>query len=435
MSTIPLNKILTGDCIEIMNGLPENSFDLIFADPPYNLQLENGLLRPNQTVVDAVDDHWDQFASFEEYDRFTLEWLTAARRVLKKTGTLWVIGSYHNIYRVGAILMNIGYWILNDVVWVKSNPMPQMKGVRLCNAHETLLWAKKSKEATGYTFNYRDMKAGNEDKQLRSDWYFPICLGGERETNDDGSKAHATQKPEALLYRIIAACSRRGDLVMDPFCGSGTTAAVAKALGRNFVTIDREPDYVEVARSRVDRVIPFEAGGGLGLIDQPKPKVPFLSFVESGALPPGTRLFSKPRRIEAIVQEDGTIAANGHRGSIHKVGKLVLGLPACNGWDHWTYRDPKTGQEHLIDNLRPTGSRAEEAFPEETVEFPSALPGAADRSAYTVISSPESPLAPARTVATAAPVLGGELYRPRRGPGRPPKSERMPAPDQPKLEM
>jgi modification methylase len=250
--------------------------------------------------------------------------------------------------------MDIGYWMLNDVVWIKNNPMPQMKGVRLCNAHETLLWAKKSKEATGYTYRYKDFKAGNEDKQLRSDWYFPICAGRERETTGDGTKAHSTQKPEALLFRIIAACSNPGDLVLDPFCGSGTTAAVAKALGRDFITIDKEADYVDVARKRVAKVTPYEITEAGMSIDQPKPRIPFVNLVEGGALPPGTRLSLKGREVEAVVHEDGTISANGYRGSIHKVGKLVLGLPACNGWEHWLYTEKESGRKRLIDDLRPS---------------------------------------------------------------------------------
>lgn len=347
------NQILQGDCVELMNSLPEKSVDLVFADPPYNMQLGGELLRPNQTIVDAVDDHWDQFASFAEYDRFTREWLSAARRVLKDNGTLWVIGSYHNIYRVGSILMDLGYWILNDVVWIKANPMPQMKGVRFCNAHETLIWAKKSDNDLPHTFHYKAAKAGNEDKQARSDWYFPICSGGERETSEDGAKAHATQKPEALLHRIVALCSNPGDLVLDPFCGSGTTAAVAKRLGRDYLTIDKEHEYVELAKRRIDRVTPAEDDDtGYVFIDQKKPKVPFVTLVENGTLPPGTKLILKKTRQIAIVHSDGTISLDGIRGSIHKVGKLALKLPACNGWEHWLYIDP-SGKERLIDDLRP----------------------------------------------------------------------------------
>ncbi|HET6384013.1 MAG TPA: DNA methyltransferase [Armatimonadota bacterium] len=357
------DQVLHGDCVDWMNSLPEACVDLVFADPPYNLQLAGELWRPNMTRVDAVNDSWDQFESFEAYDRFTVSWMQAARRVLKDTGTLWVIGSYHNIYRVGAITMNLGFWILNDVVWIKQNPMPQMKGVRFCNAHETLLWVKKSKAQTRYTFNYKGMKAGNEDKQLRSDWYFPICSGGEREMID-GKKAHTTQKPEALLHRVIASTSNPGDLVLDPFCGTGTTAAVAKRLGRHFLTIDRDESYVEVARRRVDAVVAGVGESG-ALLDARKPRVSFLSVVETGRLKPGERIWlarsprstirlddKSPGIVEAIIQADGTIAANGYRGSIHKVGALCLGLPACNGWTHWHFTDPVTGQARLIDDLR-----------------------------------------------------------------------------------
>ena len=347
------NKIILGDCIDVMNAMPEKSIDLIFADPPYNLQLNHALTRPDQSLVDPVDDEWDKYASFAEYDSFTRLWLTAARRVLKDTGTLWVIGSYHNIFRIGTSLMDAGYWILNDVVWIKNNPMPQMKGVRLCNAHETLIWAKKSKEARGYTFRYRDFKAGNEDKQLRSDWYFPICTGRERETTVDGARAHSTQKPEALLFRIIALCTNSGDIVLDPFCGSGTTAAVAKALERDYVTIDREPEYVELANRRVGSITPFAKPLPSTSLDRPKRRVPFITLVETGVLAPGSRLILKKTRADAIVHEDGTISALGFRGSIHKIGRLALGLPSCNGWEHWLYVDAITGEEMPIDNLRP----------------------------------------------------------------------------------
>lgn len=352
MNNLPVNQVLQGDCIELMNSLPENSVDLIFADPPYNLQLTSDLWRPNMTKVDAVDDEWDQFDSFEEYDRFTNKWLTAARRVLKDTGTLWVIGSYHNIYRVGSIMMDLGYWILNDIVWVKSNPLPQMKGVRYCNAHETLLWVKKSETQSKYTFNYKGMKSGNEDKQMRSDWYFPICSGKERETIN-GEKAHTTQKPEALLHRIIASTSNQGDVILDPFCGTGTTAAVAKKLGRQYITIDREASYCEVARMRLDKIIPTLLDQTAIMVDAPKPRISFLSLVESGKIQSGEQLYLHGNGITATVQEDGSIISMGYRGSIHKVGALCLGLPTCNGWTHWYFKDPNTSEMRPIDDLRP----------------------------------------------------------------------------------
>jgi modification methylase len=352
---ISLNCVLQGDCIEKMNALPEKSVDLVFADPPYNMQLRGDLWRPNMTKVDAVDDDWDQFGSFQEYDAFTCAWLSAAKRVLKDTGTLFVIGSYHNIYRVGSILMDLGYWMLNDIVWIKNNPMPQMKGVRLCNAHETILWVKKSPQQTKYTFHYHALKAGNEDKQMRSDWYFPICSGSEREMVD-GEKAHTTQKPEALLHRIISMASNPGDLVLDPFCGSGTTAAVAKKLGRNYITIDREKVYVEVAEKRLANISPARVTsgdeGGV-LLEGPKPRVPFLSFVESGRLAAGSALRLKGTEVYAAVHADGTITASGHRGSIHKVAAACLGLPTANGWTAWLFLDTGMQAEVVLDALRP----------------------------------------------------------------------------------
>lgn len=348
---LPLNQILLGDCIELMNALPEKCVDLVFADPPYNMQLGGDLWRPNMTKVDAVDDAWDKFGSFAEYDAFTKAWLLAARRVLKDTGTLWVIGSYHNIYRVGAILQDLGYWILNDVAWVKANPLPHLKGVRFCNAHETLLWAKKSQKQTKYTFHYRALKAGNDDKQMRSDWYLPICTGGEREKLN-GQKAHATQKPESLLHRIISCTSNMGDVVLDPFCGTGTTAAVAKRLGRDFITIDRVETYVGVAEKRLANTSPALVQEEGVFVDAPKPRVPFVSLVEAGRLPVGTMLRLKGTQIVGIVHADGTITAEGHRGSIHKVAALCLGVPTCNGWTVWRCADPLTGDDLLIDALR-----------------------------------------------------------------------------------
>ena len=352
----PVNQVLLGDCVEVMNALPPKCADLVFADPPYNMQLGGDLWRPNMTKVDAVTDPWDKFKSFAEYDAFTRAWLTACRRVLKDTGTLWVIGSYHNIYRVGAVLMDAGYWVLNDIAWIKANPTPQMRGTRFCNAHETLLWAKKSIDQKKYTFHYREMKAGNDDKQMRSDWYIPICSGGEREKKD-GKKAHATQKPEALMHRVIAATTNPGDLVLDPFCGSGTTAAVAKRLGRDYITIDREEVYVELAEKRLANISPAlltsEDENGV-LLGGPKPRIPFVSLIESGQLPLDTALRLKGTDIEAALHADGTVTAGGHRGSIHKVAAACLGLPSANGWTSWLYRDRTTGEVRLLDALRPS---------------------------------------------------------------------------------
>ena len=351
----PVNQVLLGDCVEVMNALPPKCADLVFADPPYNMQLGGDLWRPNMTKVDAVTDPWDKFKSFAEYDAFTRAWLTACRRVLKDTGTLWVIGSYHNIYRVGAVLMDAGYWVLNDIAWIKANPTPQMRGTRFCNAHETLLWAKKSIDQKKYTFHYREMKAGNDDKQMRSDWYIPICSGGEREKKD-GKKAHATQKPEALMHRVIAATTNPGDLVLDPFCGSGTTAAVAKRLGRDYITIDREEVYVELAEKRLANISPAlltsEDENGV-LLGGPKPRIPFVSFIESGQLPLDTTLKLKGTQVEAALHADGTVTAGGHRGSIHKVAAACLGLPSANGWTTWLYQDRASGEVRLLDALRP----------------------------------------------------------------------------------
>ena len=351
----PVNQVLLGDCVEVMNALPPKCADLVFADPPYNMQLGGDLWRPNMTKVDAVTDPWDKFKSFAEYDAFTRAWLTACRRVLKDTGTLWVIGSYHNIYRVGAVMMDAGYWVLNDIAWIKANPTPQMRGTRFCNAHETLLWAKKSIDQKKYTFHYREMKAGNDDKQMRSDWYIPICSGGEREKKN-GKKAHATQKPEALMHRVIAATTNPGDLVLDPFCGSGTTAAVAKRLGRDYITIDREEVYVELAEKRLANISPAlltsEDENGV-LLGGPKPRIPFVSLIESGQLPLDTALRLKGTDIEAALHADGTVTAGGHRGSIHKVAAACLGLPSANGWTAWLYQDRASGEVRLLDALRP----------------------------------------------------------------------------------
>ncbi len=348
---LPVNQVLLGDCVERMNALPEKCADLIFADPPYNMQLQGDLWRPNMTRVDAVNDPWDKFNSFAEYDAFTRAWLFAAHRVLKDTGTIWVMGSYHCIYRIGSVLQDLGYWILNDIAYVKKNPTPQMKGTRFCNAHDTLIWAKKSERQPKYTFHYKALKAGNDDKQMRSDWYFPVCNGREREMVN-GKKAHTTQKPESLLHRVLAATSNPGDLILDPFCGTGTTAAVAKKLGRNYLTIDREPQYVRVAEKRLKAVSPSLLGDEGVFVDAPKKRIPFVSLVEAGRMPAGTRLRLKGAQTTALVHPDGSITAAGVRGSIHKVGAHCLGLPTCNGWTAWLFPDPATGDELPLDALR-----------------------------------------------------------------------------------
>jgi modification methylase len=332
---LQLDQILQGDCIAEMARLPDKSVDMIFADPPYNLQLGGDLFRPEGSRVDAVDDEWDKFESLAAYDGFTRDWLEQARRVLKDNGTIWVIGSYHNIYRVGALLQDADFWILNDIVWRKSNPMPNFRGTRFTNAHETLIWCAKDENAR-YTFNYRAMKALNDDLQMRSDWLLPICAGGERVKGDDGSKAHPTQKPEALLYRILLACTKPGDIVLDPFFGTGTTGAVARRLGRRWIGIEREPSYVKVAHDRIASTLPLDESAMKTVQDKrEQPRVAFGVLVESRLVPAGTTLADSKRRWTATVRADGSIACEGHSGSIHKVGAALQGAPSCNGWTFW----------------------------------------------------------------------------------------------------
>ncbi|WP_028970420.1 site-specific DNA-methyltransferase [Sphingomonas sp. URHD0057] len=332
---LPFNVIIQGDCIDEMSKLPDRSVDMIFADPPYNLQLGGDLFRPEGARVDAVDDDWDKFDSLATYDNFTRDWLEQARRILKDTGTIWVIGSYHNIYRVGALLQDAEFWILNDIVWRKSNPMPNFRGTRFTNAHETLLWCAKDEKAR-YTFNYRAMKALNEDLQMRSDWYLPICAGPERVKGADGAKAHPTQKPEALLYRILLACTKPGDVVLDPFFGTGTTGAVARRLGRRWIGIERETAYVKVARERIASTLPLDESAMQTVPDKrEQPRVAFGTLVESGLIPPGTALIDGKRRWSASVRADGSIVGVGKSGSIHQVGAALQGAPSCNGWTFW----------------------------------------------------------------------------------------------------
>lgn len=352
---LPINKILKGDCRKLLKQLPEKSVDLIFADPPYNLQLKQELWRPNQTLVDAVDDDWDKFASFEQYDEFCRQWLSECQRVLKDNGTIWVIGAYHNIYRIGKIMMDLGFWILNDVVWVKTNPMPNFRGVRFTNAHETLIWAKKSKEQKKYTFNHHAMKNLNDEKQMRSDWEIPLCTGKERCTID-GKKAHTTQKPEALLYRIILATSKPGDIVLDPFFGTGTTGVIAKKLKRNWIGIENEEKYLEVAQKRIDNIQLQKTLFDEDLFITPTKKdelrVPFGNLLEHGYLSPGQALYSANGKNQSTITSDGSLISDQIRGSIHKVGAAMEGLPACNGWTYWYFKDEKTGKLRSIDELR-----------------------------------------------------------------------------------
>jgi len=332
---LPLDDIIEGDCIAEMARLPDKCVDMIFADPPYNLQLGGDLFRPEGGRVDAVDDDWDKFDSLAAYDDFTREWLHEARRVLKDDGTIWVIGSYHNIYRVGALLQDAQFWILNDIVWRKTNPMPNFRGTRFTNAHETLIWCAKDEKAR-YTFNYRAMKALNDDLQMRSDWVLPICAGAERVKGVDGAKAHPTQKPEALLYRIMLACTKPGDVVLDPFFGTGTTGAVARRLGRRWVGIEREAAYVEVARERIGSTLPLDESAMATMADKRSaPRIAFGLLVETGLCPPGTLLIDSKRRFSARVRADGSIGSGAHSGSIHQVGAALTSAPSCNGWTFW----------------------------------------------------------------------------------------------------
>jgi modification methylase len=336
------HRVVVGDCVAEIANMPAASVDLVFADPPYNLQLQGDLKRPDDSRVDAVDDAWDRFDSFAAYDAFTRAWLTACRRVMKPTGTLWVIGSYHNIFRVGATLQDLGFWILNDVIWRKSNPMPNFRGRRFTNAHETLIWAARDQRAKGYTFNYEALKAGNEDIQPRSDWTLALCTGDERLKGVDGKKLHPTQKPEALLARITLAASRPGDLILDPFCGTGTTGAVAKRLGRQFVGVERLREYAEAAERRIAAVEPL-AAPTLAAFSTAReaPRVPFATLVERGLVTPGARLVDAKGRVKALVRADGAIALGEAVGSIHRIGALAQGTEACNGWAYWHVETPK----------------------------------------------------------------------------------------------
>ncbi|MDE1159487.1 MAG: site-specific DNA-methyltransferase [Neorhizobium sp.] len=346
-----LNSIIKGDCVAALEALPDKSVDAIFADPPYNLQLGGTLHRPDQSLVDAVDNDWDQFASFDVYDAFTRAWLLACRRVLKPNGTIWVIGSYHNIFRVGSIMQDLNFWLLNDIVWRKTNPMPNFKGRRFQNAHETMIWASRDAKAKSYTFNYDALKASNDDVQMRSDWLFPICSGGERLKGEDGKKVHPTQKPEALLARVIMASTKPGDIILDPFFGSGTTGAVAKRLGRNFVGIEREQDYIDAASARIEAVEPLGKAELTVLTGKrAEPRVAFNTLVEAGLVRPGQVLTDVKRRWSAIIRADGTLAAGGEAGSIHRLGAKVQGLDACNGWTFWHYHDGQSLRP--IDDLR-----------------------------------------------------------------------------------
>ncbi len=365
--SLPLDQVIQGDCLEVLERLPESCIDLVFADPPYNLQLKQELWRPNLTKVDAVDDEWDRFDSFAEYDAFTRKWLSACRRILKDTGTLWVIGTYHNIHRVGAILQDLDYWILNEVAWIKTNPMPNFRGVRFTNAHETLIWAQK-KRGSHYTFNHQAMKALNDDLQMRSDWYLPLCTGKER-IKINGVKVHPTQKPEALLYRVIMSSTHPGDVVVDPFFGTGTSGAVAKKLRRHWIGIERDESYVKVAQERLDSIQPGPGTEDAFLSAQPRKlqRVPFGFLLECGLLQPGQMLyFQNNAEQAAVILEDGRLRFGDLAGSIHFVAKVVLNAP-CNGWEYWYYED-KNGNRVKIDALR---QQAREKIENQTDALPS----------------------------------------------------------------
>jgi modification methylase len=350
-----VNRVIVGDSLEELRRLPGESVDLVFADPPYNLQLERDLLRPNNTVVDGVDDDWDKFSSFADYDRFSRAWLAECRRILKPNGAIWVIGSYHNIFRLGSALQDLGFWIQNDIVWRKTNPMPNFRGKRFTNAHETLIWAGREQKSR-VTFNYEAMKALNDDLQMRSDWLFPICAGPERLKDRAGRKAHPTQKPEALLHRVLLATTNPGDVVLDPFFGTGTTGAVARRLGRKWIGIERDKDYAAIARERIDKVRPLppsalETARG----KRAEPRVPFGTIIELGILEPGTALTDERGRIKAEVKADGTLAFGGRQGSIHRLGAELQGKSACNGWTFWHFE--AEGQRRPIDTLREVAKR------------------------------------------------------------------------------
>ena len=353
--TLPIDRILLGDCLERLGELPDGSVDLVFADPPYNLQLDRELLRPNNTVVDGVDAAWDKFLSFADYDRFCRAWLSECRRVLKPDGALWVIGSYHNIFRLGAALQDLGFWVQNDVIWRKINPMPNFRGKRFTNAHETLIWAGRDRKSR-VTFNYAAMKAGNEDVQMRSDWLFPICSGPERLKDDGGRKAHPTQKPEALLHRILLASTHPGEVVLDPFFGTGTTGAVARRLGRRFIGVERDADYARAAEERIARVQPLSL---LALetvrSKRAEPRVPFGTIIELGILEPGSKLFDPRRKYRAEVKADGSLTHGVTQASIHRLGALLQGKSACNGWTYWHYE--AEGKLKPIDALREQAKR------------------------------------------------------------------------------
>jgi modification methylase len=346
----PLDSVLEGDCVALLRTLPDACVDAVFADPPYNLQLRGTLHRPDHSLVDAVDDHWDQFTDFAAYDAFTRAWLSECRRVLKKDGTIWVIGAYHNVFRLGTAMQDLGFWVLNDVIWRKANPMPNFRGRRFTNAHETLIWAARAQESR-HRFNYQSMKALNDDVQMRSDWFIPLCTGHERLRDEAGAKLHPTQKPEALLHRVVLACTTVGDVVLDPFLGTGTTAAVARRLGRHFIGIEQDAGYAAAARARVAAIEPLaDEAAATAPTKREQPRLPFGTLVERGVIPPGATLTDRQRRWRAVVAADGTISCGRARGSIHGVGAAVQEAPSCNGWVFWHVE--QAGRLRVLDEFR-----------------------------------------------------------------------------------
>ena len=343
------NKIINGDCLKELKKIPDKTFDLVFADPPYNMQIGGILTRPDSSKVNGVNDKWDQFSSFKHYDEFCKSWLEECKRVLKDNGSIWVIGSYHNIFRLGYHLQNLGYWLLNDIIWRKNNPMPNFRGTRFTNAHENLIWASKSKKSK-YTFNYQSLKCLNDDLQMRSDWTLSICNGKER-LKKNGKKIHSTQKPEALLHRILLASTNKGDTVFDPFLGTGTTAVVSKKLGRNYYGIEKDKKYFIAAKERINETKTI-ADDYLDTIEnnKSKPRIPFGSLVELGIIKPGTSLFDQKKKINAKIMADGSIKYKDTEGSIHKIAAKIMGAESYNGWTYWHYN--LNGSTVLIDNLR-----------------------------------------------------------------------------------
>ena len=350
------NKIINGNCLEEIKKIPDKSFDLIFADPPYNMQLGENLRRPDNSKVKSVDDDWDKFQNFKSYDEFSVIWLQECKRILKDDGTIWVIGSYHNIFRLGFHLQNLDYWILNDVIWRKNNPMPNFKGTRFTNAHETLIWASKNKNSK-YTFNYQSLKCLNDDLQMRSDWLIPICSGKER-IKKNGKKIHSTQKPESLLHRIILASTNKGDTIFDPFLGTGTTAVVAKKLGREYFGIEQNKNYFLSAKKRIHATKQIE-DNNLDTIEnnKSKPRIPFGSLIELGVIKPGTKIYDQKKEINARIMVDGSIKYKDSAGSIHKVAAKILGSERCNGWTYWYYQSG--------DRLKPIDELRQKLIPKQ----------------------------------------------------------------------